>query len=160
MNIRSAFAALLLVMTARPVQAQSYFNLDAGRPTRVEDASPTPRYELDFQLVPVRFEQFATGARRLRFDPKFSYGIAPFTELEVRAPFLHVDPRADGAERSTGLGGLGVTLLHVFGIETRHTPAFALATEWVTPVGSLAARTGSYSVKLIVTRTLTVGRLV
>lgn len=30
----------------------AYYNLDAGRPTRVEDALPAARYELEMQLRP------------------------------------------------------------------------------------------------------------
>jgi hypothetical protein len=150
----------LLVTPLTVAGAQSdYFNLDAGRPTRVEDAIPTPRYELDLQLVPIRYELLANDARRWRADPKMTYGIAPLTEIELRVPVLVVDPRIAGSPIATGVGGLAVGALHAFGLETGQVPAFALAGEYVAPVGSLSARTGSYSVKALATKTFTFGRL-
>ena len=75
-----------------------FYNLDALRPNRVEDALATERYALDAQLAPLRLERFSDGSYRWRSEPKLSYGILPFTELEVRAPLLYVDPRSAGAQ--------------------------------------------------------------
>ncbi|HEY2065626.1 MAG TPA: hypothetical protein VGG84_06675 [Gemmatimonadaceae bacterium] len=153
-------SVLCLLLVPCAVGAQSdYFNLDAGRPTRVEDAIPTPRYQLDLQLVPFRYELLSNDARRWRADPKLTYGIAPLTEVELRAPVLVVDPRVANSPVTSGLGGLAVGALHAFGLETGPVPALALAGEYVAPVGSLSARTGSYSIKGIATKTFTFGRL-
>src|SRR4051812_49970316 len=92
-----AVALASLALVPRPLRAQGYYNLDAGRPGRIEDATPTPRYELELQILPLRFEQYASGARRWRADSKVAYGVSPFTEVELRLPFLVVDPRAPGA---------------------------------------------------------------
>ena len=45
--------AMLIAFVAplSSMRAQGYYNLDAGRPGRVEDASPTARYELQLQLL-------------------------------------------------------------------------------------------------------------
>ena len=139
-GVRLSGCALPIALSVLPLQltAQGYYNLDAGRPTRVEDASATPRYSLDLQLVPVRYELYASGARRWRADPKVSYGIAPFTELEIRLPVLVVDPRIAGVGRTAGLGGLAVGGLHAFGLETGSMPAVGLAGEYGPMLGGWA----------------------
>jgi hypothetical protein len=149
-----ALLAILCSVVAAPTSAQSgYYNLDAGRPTRVEDALATPRYELEIQLPTVRFERLASGVQRWRMEPKIVYGFAPFSELEIRAPFIVVDaPEPDVALRS-GLGGVAIGALHSFGVERSAWPAFALAGEWIAPVGALSAPIGSYAVKGVATKT-------
>ncbi|MEO8620445.1 MAG: hypothetical protein ABI625_05220 [bacterium] len=139
--------------------AQSgYYNLDAGRPTRVEDASPAPRYELEVQLPSLRFERVASGVRRWRMEPKLVYGFAPFSEIEFRAPLIVVDSPEPDVPRRSGLGGVAVGALHAFGIERRLWPAVAIAGEWIAPVGALSAPIGSYSVKGIATKTFPIAR--
>ena len=145
--------AIGLVAALEPARAQGYYNLDAGRPGRVEDASPTARYELELQLLPVRFERFASGATRWRADPKLSYGVAPFTELELRVPLLQVNARG-GSRSQAGIGGIAIGGLHALTLETGAIPALALAGEWIAPVGGMSAPVGSYSAKVIGTKTL------
>jgi hypothetical protein len=156
-GVLMALAAMLAA--PRPSGAQDYYNSDAGRPGRVEDALPTPRYTLDLQLLPVRFERLESGLQRWRADSKVSYGIAPFTEIELRAPYLVVDSRSASGAAANGLGGLAIGALHAFTIETGSIPALAIAGEWVAPVGGLAARVGSYTAKLIGTKTYQPARL-
>ena len=151
-----------LVLVAAPVRAsraQSYYELDGGRPGRVEDASPAARHELELQLLPVRVEQYAGGARRWRFDSKLGYGVAPFTEIELRIPLLIVDPRSPGSLVTSGIGGLAVGAMHAVSIETGAIPALAIAGELSLPVGELAAPVGSYSAKVIGTKTFRLARL-
>jgi hypothetical protein len=152
-------AAVLFAAAPRAARGQSYYNLDAGRPGRVEDASPTPRYELELQPLPLRFEQYASGARRWRSDTKISFGVSPFTEIEVRAPFLVVDPRAGGAPVTNGFGGFAIGALHELTLETGAIPALAVAGEIALPVGNLAAPVGSYSTKVIGTKTFHLARI-
>ena len=77
-----------------PARAQGeYYNLDSGRPSQIEDATPTLRYELERQLAPARHEAVAGGVRRARLKPKISYGIAPLRELQVRSQFITSDSR-------------------------------------------------------------------
>jgi hypothetical protein len=154
---RASLVVALLVATR--VQGQGYYNLDAGRPGRVEDATPASRYELGLQLLPVRFERLANGVRRWRTDQQASFGIAPFTEVEVRAPILLIDSPTPGVPLASGLGGVAVGGMHAFGLETGRLPALAVAGEWLLPVGSLAARVGSYSAKVLATKTFALARL-
>jgi hypothetical protein len=155
--VRRHALAMIAIGLAGPlhsVRAQGYYNLDAGRPVRVEDASPTPRYELELQLMPVRFERFASGATRWRADPKLSFGVAPFTEIELRVPLLQVNARGGGGRAAAGVGGVAIGGLHAFTLETGAIPALALAGEWIAPVGGMSAPVGSYSAKLVGTKTL------
>ena len=148
-----------LLAVPMPARAQGYYNLDAGRPGRIEDATPTERRELELQLLSLRVEQFASGGRRWRTDAKVAYGVAPFTEIELRVPLLLVDPRSAGAPVSVGIGGLAIGGLHALTIETGAIPAIAVAGEWSLPVGGLAARVGSYSAKLLGTKTFPLARV-
>lgn len=159
LSIPARLIALALVVSPIGASAQSYYDLDAGRPTRVEDATPAARYELNVQALPVRFEQLATGARRWRSDTKLAYGVAPFTELELRVPFLIVDAATSGEPIVAGVAGVAVGGLRALTVETGWLPGVAVAAEWVAPVGGLAASYGSYSAKGIVTKTFRLLRL-
>ena len=138
-----------------PARAQTgYYNLDAGRPGRVEDALPAHRYELEVQFPSVRLERLANGSHRWRVEPKVVYGVAPFSELELRAPFIVVDSPEPGVPLRSGLGGVALGVMHAFGAERIAWPAVAIGAEWVAPAGALAAPVGSYAVKAIATKTL------
>ncbi|MEP6731879.1 MAG: hypothetical protein ABJE10_14625 [bacterium] len=142
----------LLGFTSTIARAQSdYYNRDAGRPSRIEDASPTPRYELELQLAPLRFEKLESGVQRWRVEPKMAYGIAPFTDVEIRVPYIAVN--APDSPRKSGIGGIAIGALHAFGLENAARPAFALSGEWIAPVGGLSAPIGSYTIKGIATKT-------
>jgi hypothetical protein len=152
---------LLLSLLVVPSVARGqgdYYNRDAGRPSRVEDASATPRHELELQIAPVRFEKLGSGVGRWRLEPKLAWGIAPFTEVEVRSPFLVVMSPDSGAATRTGSGGIAIGALHAFGLERERWPAVALSAEWLAPTGALSASVGSYLVKAIATKTFDVAR--
>ncbi|HEX4682181.1 MAG TPA: hypothetical protein VH277_05700 [Gemmatimonadaceae bacterium] len=158
-----AFLAALAIFGAgglRAAAAQSdYYNLDGGRPMRVEDAAPTERYALSIDLFPVNWEHLAVGTTRLRTEPRVSYGVLPFTDIEVRVPIVEIVPsHASGGGTATGAAGVALGLLHAFNLETSAVPAVAVAGEVLLPVGSLAAPSASYVAKLIVTRTTRLGR--
>ena len=154
-RVRCAFLLAATLLVARPgsAAAQSYYGLEGGRPGRIGDAAPTPRGTLELEVLPVRFELYDGGSRRLRADPKLSLGIAPFTEIELRVPILRVDPGVAGSRAETGVGGLAVGLLRALTIETGALPAVAVAADWLAPVGGLAASTSSYSGGLFLTKT-------
>jgi len=96
-------ACSIITLAGAPVLAQGdYYNRDSGRPTRIEDAIPTPRYELELELAPLRVEKLGTGARRWRLEPKIAYGIAPFTDIELRFPYIIVDSPEPATPRQAG----------------------------------------------------------
>ena len=147
-----------LAATARAVRAQShYYNLDAGRPLRIEDASVADRYELELQLTSLRMERLAQGATRWRTEPKLAYGIAPFTELEIRVPLTYATGR-DGSTIS-GLAGMGVATMHAFNLETTYIPAIALSADALLPAGTLAPARTTIGGKALLTKTTRVARL-
>jgi hypothetical protein len=158
-HLARSFAVCLtsLLLGASGASAQSgYYNLDSGRPTRVEDALPTPRGELEVQFLPLRAEWLSDGSQRQRFEPKLSYGIFPMTEIEARLPIVHTQSRNSVA--NLGIASAAIGALHAFNVETRW-PALAIAGEGVFPVGSLSASTPSYSAKLLMSKTLSFGRV-
>jgi len=155
-----SLACSFIALAAPALFAQGdYYNRDAGRPTRIEDATPTPRYELELQLAPLRVEKLASGARRWRLEPKIAYGIAPFTDVEIRFPYIVVTSLEEDAPRTSGVGGIGIGALHSFGVERARMPAFALAGEWIAPYGGMSAPVGSYLIKGIATKTFPLARL-
>jgi hypothetical protein len=146
-----------LLLAARAANAQTgYYNLDSGRPTRIEDALPTPRGELEAQFLPLRGEWVSDGTARQRVEPKLSYGVLPMTEIELRVPLVR--SQSPGSAATVGIASAAVSALHAFNVETRW-PALAITGEVVLPVGSLSAPTTSYSVKGLLTKTLPFGRV-
>jgi len=158
MNITSglpaAIAALLIGLGSAPAHGQTeYYNLDFNRPLRVEDAVPTERRQLDMQLTPMRIESFLDGSRRWRLDPLLSYGIAPMTEIELRAPILFAQPADQTAPAVLGLTSVGFGLMRALNTESSGMPAFALSGEVLVPAGSLAPTHTSFGVKGLMTKT-------
>src|SRR5947207_4311315 len=90
-NARRAASSLLAMVlwAAAPSTARSqteYYDLDAGRPVRVEDAVAIARNALQLSFPNLRIERYAGGSERLRLEPKLAFGVLPFTEIEVRVP--------------------------------------------------------------------------
>ena len=152
-----AFAFPALLLDASEAAGQSaFYNLDSGRPTRVEDALPTPRGELEIQFLPIRAEWLGDGSQRQRLEPKIAYGVLPMTEIEMRVPFVRT--RASDGSAVTGVASAAFGALHAFNIETSW-PALALAGELVLPVSTLSAPTASYALKALATKTFRFGRI-
>jgi hypothetical protein len=141
---------IAIFATATTAGAQTdYYNTDAGRPLTVEDASATERYAFELQLAPLRLER-SRGVYQWEVEPEIAYGIFPRTQLEIGFPLSYVDLGA-GSSRS-GLGGVGIALLHNLNVETS-IPALAIAGDVLLPIGALAPDAAVFSAKGIVTRT-------
>ena len=152
------FVAIPLSAARLPAQTE-YYNLDAGRPTRVEDAVSAERYALELLLGSLRIERLAGGVQRWRTEPKAIYGILPFTDVEIRVPVVRSLLPGIGAA-STGIAGVGIAALHAFNLETYHLPALALSSEVLLPGGEPFGAPGtSYSVKALLTRSTRIARL-
>jgi hypothetical protein len=153
-------ALIILAILARAAGAQTdYRNLDAGRPLRIEDALVTPRWSFDVQLPSVRAERYGSGVTRWRAEPKVSYGIAPFTEVEVRVPVLYVIPLPSAGARTSGIAGVAVSVVHAFGVETESVPGLSLGYEALLPAGSLASPRTTHALKAVVSKTLALARI-
>ncbi len=151
-----AAAWALGVLLALPASAQSeYRNLEAGRPIRMSDATPTERYALDLDLTTFRVERLSLGRYRLQFEPRIAYGILPRTEISLRMPSYYrersISPRG-------GVAGVGIGGEYQLVTEGMNVPAIGLSAEAFVPTGPNALRT-SYSLKGLLTRSFTPGRL-
>jgi hypothetical protein len=146
-----ALGTVLLFGLPRTGVAQTdYYNTDAGRPIRVEDAYAIERRALELQVAPLRLERPRAGAYRWGLEPELAIGLLPRTQLEIGLPLVHAESRT-GA-RVSALGGLDVSALYNLNAETQW-PALAVAGEVVLPVGGLAPARAIPSLKAIATRT-------
>ncbi|HKG95420.1 MAG TPA: hypothetical protein VKA84_26100, partial [Gemmatimonadaceae bacterium] len=147
----AALLPLAAAMIVAPAAAQTdYYNTDAGRPVRVEDASVIERYAFDLEPFPVAMQRTSTNVYRYKVEPHVGYGVLPMTQIELGAPLVVIDR---GARRQAALAGLEVAAMHGFNIESRRLPAFAIDVDVLAPVGGLAPARPRVSVKGIATRT-------
>ena len=154
--VRPGLGALLLVIVSvigasRPASAQTdYYNTDAGRPIRIEDAYATERYAFELQLAPLRLERSRGGVYNWGVEPEIAYGILPRTHLEIGFPLAYTD--LGGSSRRAGLAGIDISVLHNLNAETA-IPALGIAAEVLAPAGGLGPDKPYASAKGILTRT-------
>jgi len=154
--LRLAGAATTLGLMAGNARAQAtYRNLDAGFPTRVEDATATERYSLDLDFLNFRYDELSDLRSRFQYEPQVAYGIFPRTEAWIRLPIFY---RERTAAPRGGVAGIGVGGMYQFNIETQHLPSLALASELFLPTGPNALP-ASYSLKALLTRSFAPGRI-
>ena len=134
-----------------------YYNTDAGRPVRVEDAYPVERYAFEAQVAPLRLERTDAGGYHWEIEPELAYGIFPRTQIEIGLPLAFREGEAAGDE--FGLAGVDVSVLHNLNVETRTLPAFAVAADVLVPVGNFAPDRVYPSLKGIATRTFSFARI-
>lgn len=146
-----ALAGVLVGGTDGAAAQTDYYNTDARRPVRIEDAYPVERYAFEAQVAPLRLERLSGGVYHWEIEPELAYGILPRTHVEVGLPLLWSDAAGDG--ESFGVGGVDVSVFHNLNVETRTLPAFAVAAEALLPVGSHAPDRVYPSLKGIATRT-------
>ena len=149
-------ALVLMMCSSRVLHAQNeYRNLEAGRPVRISDATPTERYALDLDLTTLRLERLSLGRYRLQYEPRIAYGILPRTEISLRVPSFYrersISPRG-------GIAGVGIGGEYQLSMERMSIPALALSVEAFVPTGPNAIQT-SYSAKGLLTKTFPVARL-
>ncbi len=151
-----AAAASVAFLSAMPAAGQTeYRNLESGRPLRLSDATPTERYALDLDLTTFRIEKLSLGRYRLQYEPRIAYGVLPRTEISLRMPSFYREP---AISPRGGIAGVGLGGEHQIVMEGMRAPAIALAGEAFIPTGPNALRT-SYSMKALMTRSFTAGRL-
>lgn len=150
---RALLALIVVTLTqATAMAAQTdYYNTDAGRPIRIEDAYALERRAIELQAAPVRLERSKGGAYRWGIEPALAYGILQRTQIEVGFPLVFVEPSAAGRQRS-GLAGIDVSVLHNLNAETS-IPALAIAARVLVPAGSLGPSRAYPSITGIATKT-------
>ena len=154
-RMRGAVVATV-VMAALPISATrlaaqtDYYNTDAGRPLRIEDAYPVERRAFEIQAAPLRLERARGGVYHWGIEPELAFGVLPRTQIEVGVPFAYID--AGSAGRSAGIAGIEVAALHNLNTETS-IPALGVAGSVLIPAGSLAPDDPYVSLKALGTRT-------
>jgi hypothetical protein len=148
----------LFALPRHALTQSGYYNLDASRPLRVDDATPTDRFAFELMLAPFRAERYPDGLMRYRAEPKLSFGVLPRTDVEVRVPLIRVQP-GGGAAAATGLTSIGLGATHALTLEGERMPAAAIGGEWLLPVGNLSAPGASYALKGMFTKTFSEIRL-
>jgi hypothetical protein len=149
--------ALVALAFAPRAQAQTdYYNTDAGRPVRIEDAYPTERYAFELQIAPVRVERIGGGGYVWGIEPEIGYGILPRTHLEIGVPLVALD--VPGTPNRSGAAGVELSMLHNLNAETAGLPAFGIAAEVVLPTGPFGPERVIPSVTGLVTRTFSLLR--
>lgn len=134
-----------------PLSAQTdYYNTDAGRPVRVEDAYAIERRAVELQLAPFRLERARGAAYRWGLEPELAVGLFPRTQVEIGFPLAHVEGLT--GRRQTALAGIDASVLYNLNAETR-LPALAVVAEVLLPVGAMAPDKAYPSFKAIATKT-------
>ena len=161
---RAALAAALTAATlgARRADAQTdYYNIDRGRPVRIEDATPVERHAFELQAAPLRLERASGGQYRWGVEPELAWGVLPRTQLELGVPVAFAD-RANAAGASdwqVGVAGIELSALHQLNAETITLPAMAVSVSALVPAGPLAPASPYASATAIATRTFAWGRV-
>lgn len=149
--LRVATVLVLGHATASLASAQTdYFNTDAGRPIRVEDAYAIERRAIELQLAPLRLERARAGNYTWGIEPEIAIGLLPRTQVEIGFPLVHAE--GGRGTRTTALAGVEMSALYNLNAETR-LPALALAADVVIPAGPLGPSTSIPTVKAIATKT-------
>ena len=147
MNCKALLAAATLwwpaTLTAQPV---TFHNTERGRPFRVEDASPIPRYAFDLTLLP----SWQSGGRgQWALEPGLTYGLLSRTQIDVRVPILLAD--------ETDWSGAIVGAQHTLNVEGRVLPVVALDASILIPAGFV--ENAHPAVAALATKTFRWGRL-
>lgn len=148
--LMAALAALAMVPGTAVAQTD-YYNTDAGRPIRVEDAYPVEFRAFELQVAPLRLER-ARGTYTWGVEPEVAFGILPRTHVEIGFPLALID--APARRTTVGLAGLELSALHNLNVETS-IPAFALVADLLLPVGGLGPKDAYPSIKGVATKTFT-----
>jgi hypothetical protein len=149
-------AATLLAVPIASLSAQTdYYNTDAGRPVRIEDAYAIERRAVELQMAPFRLERARGGAYRWGLEPEFAVGLFPRTQVEIGFPVAHMEGIA--GRRRTALAGIDASVLYNLNTETR-LPALAVVADVLLPVGAMAPDKAYPSFKAIATKTFSWAR--
>lgn len=146
----TAIATALATPFASLTAQTDYYNTDAGRPVRIEDAYAIERRAVELQMAPFRLERARGGAYRWGVEPELAVGLFPRTQVEIGFPLAHVEGIA--GRRHTALAGIDASVLYNLNTETR-LPALAVVADVLLPVGALAPGKAYPSFKAIATKT-------
>ena len=142
---RLLLLALCLLGLTPLAHAQSdQINLDAGLPTRLEDAYATAWGNREFQL-PVRYQRSRQGDNLVQYTPTLEFGPFRNTQLAVGVPIY------SGNGDRAGSGNVQLSGLYNFNSEGKFLPAVALAGSFTLPTG-LRSEGTDYNGRFILTK--------
>jgi hypothetical protein len=145
-----------LTAMSKPADAQTdYYNLDAGRPVRIEDAYAKERYAFELTVPSLKLARSGTGIYQWSAEPEIAYGILPRTHVKLGVPLVAND---DESGRQLGVAGIEAGLFYNLNAETT-LPAVAFKASLVIPAGNLAPEQIHPTVGIIATRSFTAARL-
>jgi hypothetical protein len=151
------FLGAFLAIGGGAAHAQTdFYNTDAGRPIRIEDAYATERHAFELKIASLRLERESAGIYSWEVEPEVAYGVLPRTHVEIGLPLVAVD--AEGALGDEGIAGLEISALHTLNVETELLPALGIRGDLLLPVGGLAPEKLYGSVTALLTRTFQFAR--
>jgi hypothetical protein len=157
LNVLSAMLALASLVLPTTTQGQTdYYNLDRGRPLRVEDALVIERHAIEWQLAPLRVSGSTGAGSRVALEPEVAWGVWARTQLEVGVPLVRV---RESARTSFGGAGIDVSILHALNAETVTIPGLALGAHLLVPAGPFGPSRVVPTLSALATRTLSGGRV-
>ena len=156
LRMRGLWLLAALLSPGVMLSQTDYYNLDGGRPLRVEDALVIEHRALELQLAPLRFTGGGRGTHvAIAVEPEMSWGVLPRTQLEVGVPLA----RAGTANRAVGAAGVHVSVLHALNTETLGWPGLAVRAAVVLPAGALGPTRPLLTLGALATRTLPKARV-
>jgi hypothetical protein len=131
--IVAAGAVLLTVGAPAPASAQTdFYNLDKGRPLRVEDAYATKRYAFELKASPLTLSQMSDGTVRYRPEVELKHGLLPGLEVSAGVKLGLDRPPGGGTDRADT--ELELSSLLNLTTETRWMPALGVRATGHVPV--------------------------
>ncbi len=147
--VRIAGAAVTLAPATAHAQLD-YYNTDAGRPLRIEDAYTIEHRGIEFQAAPLRVERSRTGAYAWGVEPRLEFGVFPRTHIDIGVPFI-VSDVGGGGRTIASAAGIDLAVLHNLNIETS-IPALAVGLDVFLPAGAFGPPRTYVSALGVVTR--------
>jgi hypothetical protein len=153
---RTILSVALLHLGSRLSAQSDYRNLDGGRPVRVEDATATPRHELEWDAANLRAERINGQFTSVQIEPRLAYGAWPRLELKMRAPLVW---REKGLSPRAGLVGVGLGAFYNMKTESHWLPALAIEGESLISAAAASTPGTTYAGRVIATRSFSLGRV-
>jgi hypothetical protein len=145
------FLPLGILFLAAPLSGLTdFYNLDHGRPIRVEDAYTTKQGAFELQLSPVSLAQDQGGSLRYSPSLELKYGLVRGVEVSLGGEF---ESTRNGSETDHSFGDAEISSLVNLWVEGAKLPAAAIRITGRKPMRS--ERSGGGEISGILTRGLT-----
>ncbi len=154
LTVLGAVGALTL---ARSAEGQTdYYNLDRGRPLRVEDALVIERHAIEWQMAPLRVSGGSGIGSQVALEPELAWGAWARTQLEIGVPIVR---SRESGHPTLGGAGIDFSVLRALNAETVTLPGLALGAHLLVPAGPFGPSRAIPTFSALATRTLSAGRV-